>query len=169
MSVFLFRHGEAFQLGEKQGIHSDFDRPLTPKGVEITREVCRGLRALGISCDRIWHSPLVRAVETARIISEEMETPVLEPKEGLAGGEQEEALYQSLRNHDPLLSLFLVGHQPYLGEWTERLVTGESAGGISISKSGVACLEMLPHTSSPRAELRWLLRAKHLRIIGKNR
>lgn len=166
MSLYIFRHAEAFQIGEIEGLHDDFDRPLTPKGKSVTVEVCKGLKRLDVFCDRIWHSPLLRAVETARIIAREMNCGVVEEKEGLGDSPNGEELFRSLSSIDPKENLFVVGHQPDLGEWVARLATGAKAE-VSLSKSGVACLDLTWGASPPRAMLRWLMRDKHLRMIGK--
>ena len=168
MAIYLFRHGEAFQIGEIEGVHSDDQRPLTPKGKKATSKVCRGLMELGVGCDEIWHSPLVRAVETARIVSEEMRCTNLVEKGGLAYVDESEELFLSLKDLDPEKDLFLVGHQPYIAEWTVRLMTGMVNDHVSVSKSGVVCLELIPGCDPPMAELRWLLRSKHLQTFAKD-
>ncbi|MCA9415564.1 MAG: hypothetical protein KC917_04810, partial [Candidatus Omnitrophica bacterium] len=123
--------------------------------------------ALGVGCDEIWHSPLVRAVETARIVGGEMNCDRLVVQEGLADETEGEALFDSLSKVDPNHELFLVGHQPYMGEWTVRLISGAVTDLVSVSKSGVVCLDPIPGTKPPKAQLRWLLRSKHLQMIAK--
>lgn len=167
MSIYLFRHGEAFQIGEKPEIQNDEERPLTPKGINVTKEVCQGLRKLKVSCDEVWHSPLVRAVETAEIVAGEMGCDRLIEKEGLAYDVEMESLFRSLKDVDPAQEVFLVGHQPYMAEWTVRLIAGCVTDAVSVTKSGVVCLDLIEGTDPPRAELRWLLRAKQLQLIGK--
>jgi len=164
VTLYIFRHGEAYQLGEN-GIETDDERPLTPKGKSITADVCTGLRKLGVSGDLIWHSPLVRAVETAEIIRTELAIPQMEEKRGLAFIGEAEDLFNSLGQLPPDLDLFIVGHQPQLGDWVARLATGAGAGDVALSKSGVARVDLISQDVPPRGELRWMLTAKILRKL----
>ena len=167
MSIYLFRHAEAHPYGT-EGIGSDEERYLTEYGKEMTRWVCRGLIRLGVQCDEIWHSPLVRAVETAEIVSAEMKCGKLVCEQGLADEEEMEDLFESLGKLDREKDVFLVGHQPYLGEWLGLLLSGEEGCDVSVSKSGVARLDPIEGCIPPRAELKWLMRGKHLALLGQD-
>lgn len=161
-SIFFFRHGEAFQIGENN-IRTDDERPLTPKGRSVTEEVCLALAKMDIKPDMIWHSPLVRAVETADIISRHTDCSILFEKSGLAWPDQEEDLFLELSRLKPNINLFVVGHQPDLGNWICRLATGINHGDIALSKSGVARVDILTQGPPARGELRWLMTARQLR------
>jgi len=163
-TLYIFRHGEAYQIGEN-GIETDDERPLTPKGKTTTIEVCKGLKNLKVGGDLIWHSPLIRAVETAEIIRTELAVPEMEEKRGLAFVSQSEELFLALAKLPPDLNLFIVGHQPQLGDWVARLISGASAGDIALSKSGVARVDLISPDVPPRGELRWMLTAKILRKL----
>src|SRR5438093_382543 len=65
MELVFLRHGLAADREEWKG--TDEDRPLTAEGVDRTKEVVRGLRALKVRPDAILSSPLLRARETAEI------------------------------------------------------------------------------------------------------
>src|SRR2546425_3909454 len=65
MELIFLRHGLAVDKEEWKG--EDEARPLTAEGVERTKEVVRGLRALKVCPDVILSSPLLRARETAEI------------------------------------------------------------------------------------------------------
>lgn len=164
VTLYIFRHAEAYQVGEN-GIETDEERPLTSKGKSVTAEVCAGLRKLGISGDLIWHSPLVRAVETAEIIRGQLQIPHMEEKRGLAYVSEAEDLFLSLTKLPPGLNLFIVGHQPQLGDWVSRLATGSPNGDIALSKSGVARVDLITQETHPRGELRWMMTAKILRKL----
>lgn len=58
------RHGEAADAAR------DRDRPLTARGRAQARASALGLRALGAGPPRLWHSPYLRAAETAAIVGE---------------------------------------------------------------------------------------------------
>jgi phosphohistidine phosphatase len=164
MPVYLFRHGEAFQIGE-QGIKRDAERPLTLKGRKVTEEVCKGLENLGVKVDAVWYSPLVRARETAEILIEMFGVKKTEEKAGLADSDEEEDLFQELGKVHPNSELVLVGHQPMLGEWVSRLLAGTPCGQVDLGKSGVACMELMAGHHPPRGTLLWLMTAKQLRKL----
>lgn len=163
MALYLFRHAEAFQIGE-EGIKTDEERFLTPKGKKVTVDVCTGLKDLDVGFDEVWFSPLVRAKETADIIVEEMGVTRSKEKRGLAYTSDERELFAKLADHSVDQHLCLVGHQPTLGEWVSLLISG-LVGEVALSKSGVARIDVFPHSEPPRGELRWLLTAKQIRRL----
>ncbi len=67
--IYLVRHGE--QLDAEHGIE---DGPLSPRGRRQAHAIAE--RLSGIPFTSAWHSPFVRAAETARIMTERM--PALE-------------------------------------------------------------------------------------------
>jgi phosphohistidine phosphatase len=165
MALYFFRHAEAFDIGQ-EGIRTDTERHLTPKGQKVTVEVCEALRTLEVKGGLLWHSPLVRAKQTAEIILRNLDIKKAEEKDGLAYEEDEEDLFQSLLSLPRDTDLFLVGHQPSLGEWIARLIAGgPPVGGVEIAKSGVARVDLYPGGPAPRGELRWLMTAKQLRRL----
>src|SRR4029077_5174065 len=65
MMLYVVRHAIAEDTAPSGG---DAARRLTSEGRRKMEQVARGLRALGIEPDVILTSPLVRAVETTRIV-----------------------------------------------------------------------------------------------------
>ena len=74
MDLYVLRHGLAAARGSVEYPY-DTDRPLTPKGTRRMVRQARGLNALGLSLDVILTSPLVRALETAKIVHRELDLP----------------------------------------------------------------------------------------------
>ena len=68
MEVYLMRHGTALSR-ESTDAPADAERPLTPKGIKKTRKAAKGLATLRPSIDRVFTSPLLRARQTADIVS----------------------------------------------------------------------------------------------------
>lgn len=62
--LLLVRHGTA----EANAVGGDAARALTADGRAAIAAVARGLVALGRRPDALWHSPYLRAVETAEIL-----------------------------------------------------------------------------------------------------
>lgn len=69
--IYLVRHGE-----HQHAEHGLEDGPLSPRGVRQAALLAD--RLSGVPLDAVWHSPLVRATETAKILAERM--PAIEPE-----------------------------------------------------------------------------------------
>jgi phosphohistidine phosphatase len=116
--LYLVRHGDA--VDEEQ----DPKRPLSETGRAEVEKIARYLAGLKIPVDRIFHSPKLRAVQTAEILSS-----FLRPKAGLL---ESEAL---LPNDLPKTwkkklkemegSLMVVGHLPYLTRLASLLLSDD--------------------------------------------
>ena len=65
--LYLVRHGVAAERGDDWP--DDTKRPLTASGVSRFREVVEGLVWFGVGIDEIYSSPLVRAHQTADLLS----------------------------------------------------------------------------------------------------
>ena len=65
--LYLVRHGET-ELNAKRVLQGRSNYPLTETGVRQAQEVADWFHDQGIVFDRVYSSPLVRAMQTARII-----------------------------------------------------------------------------------------------------
>ena len=65
MDCLLLRHGIAVERDEWEG--SDADRPLTERGAKRVMRVAAGLNRLDVQPTHVFSSPLIRAIETAKI------------------------------------------------------------------------------------------------------
>ena len=67
MNVYLLRHGET--AANKEGrIQGRIDIPLNDYGIELAEVTRDGIQKEGIRFDKIYSSPLIRAVQTATIV-----------------------------------------------------------------------------------------------------
>jgi phosphohistidine phosphatase len=141
MEVLLIRHAVA---APHDAAPSDADRALTHEGSKRFRQVVRGLERLGLGLDHVFHSPWLRAVQTAEllepVLADELgrvlqATPLLTetPGEALLG------LAQGLPGD---ARVGFVGHEPWMGELLALLCTGATAhaGRMPFKKGGVAWL-----------------------------
>lgn len=156
MELYLIRHGIAAERGTYA---NDDERPLTDEGIRKTKRVAKRLYELDIRFDLILTSPLVRARQTAEILqslrlSKQLERSVYLAPEGDFDGWLE--WLQSWQQEGGK-QLAIVGHEPDLGEWAERLVWGEIKHHLVVKKAGVIGV-LLPDTGSPVgcSELFWL-------------
>ncbi len=154
LTLYLIRHGLAAERGTYA---QDAERPLTAPGIEKTRQVAKRLKGLGVTCDRLLSSPLVRAQQTAQILVETGLSPAVEIAAYLAPEGEIEDWFAWLQASPPLNSLALVGHEPNLSLWAECLVWGTTQGGLILKKAGIIGLT-LPRERSPlgHSTLFWL-------------
>ncbi len=160
MELFVIRHGIAVPGSM---LLADADRPLSPQGRKRFSQAVMGLQRLGLRCDRLYHSPWLRAVETAELLG-----PVLD---GEMGSSPALACPPSQDLLDVLVGerVALVGHQPWLGELVYWLIVGDQAdgSGFAFKRGGVAWLEGQPKPG--RMMLRAFLPPKVLRGLGVGR
>lgn len=163
MELFLFRHAEA---EARSGELPDERRALTVKGRERFLRAARGLDRLEVELDRIYHSPWLRAVESAEILTE------------LLDGE---TVVTSLLAQPPtkeLLDLLegervaVVGHEPWLSDLLGWLVFGvrmmETDGGsptLDFGKGGLAWVGGKPEAGA--MSLRAFLPPRALRRLAR--
>lgn len=145
MKLFLIRHAHA-EDGE-----DDAARPLSAKGRRQIRAMARFLRRSGrLEVTEIWHSPLERARETARLLAEGLHRKVrLREVSGAEPYANAADLVQ--RCGKVRRPLALVGHEPHLGELATLLLVGRAvAPVIELKKCAVVALE--------RQGRRWVVR-----------
>jgi phosphohistidine phosphatase len=116
--LYLIRHADALD-GD-----IDAERPLSPKGHKQVRQLARFLNASkAVDVREVWHSPLVRARETAVGLGEELGWgSKLRESKGLLPEDPPGIIAARLR--DAELPLALVGHNPYMEALASLLVTG---------------------------------------------
>lgn len=68
MNIYITRHGET-EWNRQARLQGRTDIPLSEAGVLQAEKTRGGLRSLGVSFDKVYSSPLRRAVQTAQIIS----------------------------------------------------------------------------------------------------
>ena len=147
MDLFLIRHAIAEE--RREGL-LDADRALTDRGCVRFAAVVESLARSGFRFDRVYHSPWLRAAQTAELLA-----PInhgdLVTADGLARAPAS-SFFASLQGD----SVACVGHEPWMSDALSLLTTGEPHGAwLRFKKGGVAWLRGLPHPAS--MELRALL------------
>ncbi len=165
MELLVIRHGiaedrETFAATGKD----DRLRPLTAKGRRKLREAVRGLRAAVGGVELVASSPLVRAVQTARIVARAYDRPVVEVAE-LEPDRSPEGFAEWLaRRHEAAVAA--VGHEPMLSLTVSFLLAGRPGTFLGLKK-GAACLVAFPGRVEPGAGvLQWLAPPRLLRGLG---
>jgi phosphohistidine phosphatase len=119
MEFYLVRHGEAVS----QAI--DGQRPLTPGGRRDVERLGQAAAIRGVRPGQIFHSGLLRAQQTAEILSEN-----LGPVQGvceLAGlRPDDDPVIAKAELESSTVSLMLVGHLPHISRLASFLVAGNA-------------------------------------------
>ncbi len=146
MLLYLIRHAEAAD------IVPDEARPLTAHGRHQVVSLAQFLKGGGdFRPAAVWHSPLVRARETAQLLLRELapatplrEVPTITPDD------DPREIVPALTAHLPPLAL--VGHEPHLSALASLLVAGATYPVVFAMKKGaVLALERGPGA-------RWIVR-----------
>ena len=148
VELLLLRHGIA---EERCPERVDGERALTAVGRSRTRAVAERLVQLGLGCDQLVTSPLVRARQTAEIAVAAgiliEGSPSVRVDAALAPGRDPLPLVAEFQRaasaHTRLQRLALVGHEPDLGALAAQLI-GAPEGAIVLKKAGIALLLLGP-------------------------
>lgn len=158
MVIYFLRHASA---GAKQfsNAANDEKRPIDKVGEVQSHDVGRALAYIGVTANVIISSPLTRAVQTANIVAQELgheEKVVLDAAlRPEASFEQFKAL---LNRHKDKLAIMVVGHDPSMTEFVNRVLSGGGPlSAVEMKKGGVAKVEK--ELRRP-AILRWLITPK---------
>lgn len=141
MIVYLLRHGVA-EDGHQGG---DAARRLTAAGVEKLERAAPAWKRLIPQLDKIVHSPLVRAQQTAAILGRAIGgKPEFVVDEDLVPAAPPAAMLERL--HGELLggteAIACVGHEPHLGGLFSLLVTGHGNSPIPLKKGMLIAIEL---------------------------
>lgn len=160
MKLYFLRHGIA---EDESPSGRDADRRLTAEGVTEMEAAAAGMAALGLRFDLLLTSPKVRARHTAEIAATALgqgDQLQLEPALGYGCGLSE--LREILSEVESKTRVLLVGHQPDLSLNIGALIGG---GRVQMKKATLAYLEV-SRVEPGSGELRWLLHASHLALLG---
>jgi len=149
--IYLIRHADAVSDEE------DPARPLSGRGRDQMARVCAVLRnERGFNPAEIWHSPLLRSLETAQLLAAGLRLAaplVLAP--GLGPDDDPRAIAAVLEGEKR--DIAVVGHEPHLGILASLMVYGPARGGVlfPFPKAGVLALSR----SGKRWQSSWIVRS----------
>jgi phosphohistidine phosphatase len=121
MHLYLIRHAHALD-GDDDAV-----RPLSPKGRKQIRALGRLLKETGtFEAEEFWHSPLLRAEETAVLLAKRLKTKAqLSAVGGLRPDDAANSILKRL--NDLRHPVAVVGHEPHLSALASLLVAGKAA------------------------------------------
>lgn len=163
MQVIFIRHATA----ESASGGPDAARRLTPEGRKEAETTARALAKMDVRIELVLASPLVRAVETAEIVSRAHEKAQLRVVDFLVPPVDVKAVRKQLAalREQEMRVVAMVGHTPSLEECIGELVAGTRRLGLSLTRAGAACVEIPP--DAPNGfELRWVLRRDQLEKLA---
>lgn len=187
MELYLLRHGKAEE--SHSSISSDAKRRLTESGRMDLEEIASGIVSLGIRPDVIISSPLVRAKETAVIVSKHFSKNKSVPKIAIWQDlKPESSIYQTHKNlisMAPDSHVLLVGHEPHMSSLTSSIIrytavhhghaddstrtdTNDTCDiSMNLKKGGLVIIRANAKGPVLRGSLRGLMVPKQLKMCGR--
>jgi phosphohistidine phosphatase len=136
MLLYILRHADA----DTQAATDD-ERRLSEKGARQAEQVGRFCDSHGVRPALILTSPVRRALQTARIVAEELEAELREAR-WLACGAEPADVAAKLSAHRNLASAMIVGHEPDLGHLIAWLLGVPQGEVIRVRKASLTALEV---------------------------
>jgi phosphohistidine phosphatase len=162
MKILVIRHGVAEELDGG----TDAQRELTKQGRKRMASAAKGIASLVPHVDLLASSPLIRAAQTAEIVSDalggELRPVQIAP---LSPRKPVPALLTWLQQQPADSTVALVGHEPHLGTFVSWMMTGLQEPFVVFKKGGACLLEIDGELRSGRAKMLWLLKPSHLRKL----
>lgn len=168
MDCLLMRHGIAVERDEWEG--ADTDRPLTERGAKRVGQVAAGLNRLGAQPTHVLSSPLIRAIETAKIVhrllSVRSAVQIVGELSPDAPPDQFLSIFHDLQ---PEACVLCIGHEPQLGMAASFMLSGRATASFPMKKAGACLIEVTMPVKPGRGVLRWWLTPSQLRVMGRGR
>jgi len=148
VKLYLVQHAKA--VSEQV----DPQRSLTEEGHRDIQKVAAFIKPLNLSIDYLWHSPKLRAMQTAEVLAKAITIKnTSTAREGLAPNDDVSAI------QDEILAMgedvMIVGHLPFLSKLASLLLVGsESADTVAFKNAGVVCLTLLENN---QWQIEWIV------------
>ena len=157
-TIYLMRHGET-DWNRQERMQGQLDCPLNENGRRQAAEAGRKLMARGLRFDRVYSSPLCRALETARIVSGMTEKEILTdgdlmemgfgPYEGISFSLLPSMMFAFFSDPERFPAPEGMEPIPHLkertGRFLERLRTDDPGGTVLVMAHGVTLRVLLGH------------------------
>jgi phosphohistidine phosphatase len=152
VQLYLIRHAHAAAAGD------DSLRPLSERGrEECSRLVAFFQRNGALRPAQLWHSPLVRALETARLLAAGLKLDhALVETPGLLPEDNPFEIADRIETLDTIDRLALVGHEPHLSALATLLVRGKDhPAAFDLKKGAVLAFAPTGGTHKKTGRPRW--------------
>ena len=136
MVAYFLRHADA-----EPRASSDHERKLTPKGLEQSEKAGKFMARAGLLPEIILTSPVVRARQTAKIVSEKLGAEFSEV-DWLACGMTTETCLLELKALQGKASVLLVGHEPDFSETIAAMLGLKDSAAVKVRKASLTSVEL---------------------------
>ncbi|MBL4614082.1 MAG: phosphohistidine phosphatase SixA [Magnetovibrio sp.] len=155
MRLYLVRHGKA-ELG-----FDDANRHLSERGRGDVVAVTEHLHSQQISIDRVVHSTLVRARETAQILAAKLVPGIaVEELDGLEPWGNVSAFVKLAEQWH--VDTMVCGHEPFMGEAASHLIAGNGHSSVvEVKTATVMALARNPYGKG--WHMRWMINPRVVR------
>lgn len=166
MDLLIVRHAIAFDRNSRRW-RDDGERPLSPEGMVRARKAAAGLKHIAERPQCVLSSPLVRAKQTATILTEFAGWPKATQCAALAPDEPPEEVFAALAAQKEK-TIAVVGHQPALGRLLAASLPAQVLGGVNpeafeLKKMGAALVSFSGTPKAGGGILNWFLPPRILR------
>lgn len=168
MKLLVIRHGVAEDRDSFAASgQPDSMRPLTDEGRKRMRTAARGLHRVIPRLTLLASSRLVRAAQTAEVVSKAYGGMDVVTLEELSPERRPDELLGWLRSHQLGDTVAVIGHEPHLGFLIGWLLTGRNDSFVEMKKGGAVLLEFDDPPSGGNAVLAWSIPPRQLRWLGE--
>lgn len=165
MELYILRHGKA--EARSSIVKSDAKRKLTEEGKKELQEISKAIKKFGIKFDMIISSPLLRAQQTADIVSKSLSIPnkktiiwdELKPESDVALAQKR------IISLKPDATVMIVGHEPHLTTLISTIISNSQTHvNINLKKGGFVHLRVSNTKSKILGTLRSILTPKQMKL-----
>ncbi len=174
MNVLIIRHAIAMEREDFFKTNADDEqRPLILEGIKKMRKNVIGLRRVVPYIKVLYSSPLVRAVQTAKIVSDHYEEMPVEKCDFLKPESDPADLVEFIKSaakgftraEQETSAFAVVGHEPHLSELIGYLATGKSTPLFELRKGGACLINFESGIVAGKGKLEWLLKPSIMRKL----
>jgi phosphohistidine phosphatase len=169
MEIYIIRHGDAIDPEDPQ-VTGDAMRWLTDTGRDEVSVSARALAKLGVKPDLVLTSPMVRARQTAEIVTD-LVGPASGPtnSEHLVYGGSLEGILDDILQHGRPKQVVLAGHMPSVGALVGFLAWASPENGVRLRTGEVCRVDLPDELPEPgHGDVRWLIPPKIARKLLGN-
>lgn len=134
-TLVFFRHAKP----QANHAGADSTRPLCDEGRTVQQHLVKHLDARNVTPTRIYTSPFLRAVQSAKILAEHWGLPTVEEPALGADFDGDRVVALGKEGFEEGETIFFVGHEPTLAELANKLV-GKDLLPAGLSKSGAVIM-----------------------------
>ena len=109
---------------------------MTDKSRRDVEKTALDLKKQAVEIDEIWHSPKLRAQQSAEIVSQILRIDKVIEKDGLKPKDPVDPIASLIRQSDK--TLLIAGHLPYLAKLASLLKTGSEDKEVATFRQGIA-------------------------------